>query len=291
MSFNRWLCFSIAAFVFLVSFPESPRAEEEILPIEGIVYDSKKPAESFAVIAGNIYKVGERYQDYAITEVRQDRILVKNSAGAVSEKRLTGGNHSAVSQPVADKLAIPDPLPTFARKEPDVQTTPAKPILDLLEQIKKWFKNFDLGALKNYASEISIIADLRNLHTRAQIFAVEEGQDQTLNLDALIKSEGVDPAYKKNKNGYRYRVEAAGSDGVRVYADPIQGKDKSKHFMTDENGQIHVELGSPASERSPLWNQSAELQGLTSQSPEEQGAFSESSEQSGEEENENRALT
>ncbi len=271
-------CLFLCAAAILVIFPltEKSYAVDEALPVEGIVYESKNPSQSFAVIDGNIYKKGEQYQGYQVMEVKQDRIFVKDAAGKISEQRIKGGNHPAA---VPAPAAPVQPLPLMQQAASLPAAPPASASsLDPLEQLKKMFGGLDLGALKNYASELSVMVDLRNLHSQATAIAMEEGGTKKLNLDRLIKEGGVDPSYKDGKNGYRFRVEAT-DQGAQVYADPIQGADKSSHFMIDEKGKIHVEQGAAATEKSSLSKAPADMQGLAAKAAQSSDSQTDDSEQ------------
>jgi len=77
----------------------------------------------------------------------------------------------------------------------------------------------------------------------------------------LIKDGFVNPAFNEDKNGYKYRV-SSNNDGVQVYADPIEGAEKSNHFMIDPWGNMRVELGRPATGKSALVKLQGGLKGL-----------------------------
>ena len=276
LRFSRW--FPLLAF-FIFAFSVSSPATEAKLPIEGIVYEPKDPAQSMAVIDGNVYKAGEKYQAFEIVEVQQDRVIVKNAAGQVSEQRINGGNHAAESKATSETLPASKSLPLPDQETVPPQTASPDSSSNPLEKLKKMFTNLDPTFILNYASQIAVMADLRNLYSTAAAAAMESDGQGQISIDQLIKDGRLNPAYKENKNGYHYRIEVKG-EGAQVYADPLKAGEKSRHFMIDVWGNFRVEEGRPATDKSPLLKPLAAANELAQQTSQQQGLPPEGSEQS-----------
>ena len=91
---------------------------------------------------------------------------------------------------------------------------------------------------------------MRKLHTQASIAMSEsEGQDET--MDKMITRGVVSARFKEERNGYRFKIETA-RNGMEVFADPVRGNEKSRHFMIDDEGDMRVETGKPATAKSPM---------------------------------------
>lgn len=221
-----------------------PVYAEEDIPLEGIVYEPRNPSQSFASIDGDFYKKGSHYHDYEIIEVKQNRILVKNSSGIIQEYDIKG-------KPASPAAVAPSPLPV---KQPENLSTSSAseearivpPQENTLDQLKKSMGSFNPLAILNNAAELGVAMELRKLQMQA---AASESPGS---LDKMIAEGLVDPSLKENKRGFVYRLESTGK-GVQGYADPVKNPDSSKHFMIDAWGNIRVEQGKPATSESPLY--------------------------------------
>ena len=256
--------------IFLFAFQTFSYSGETVLPVEGIAYESKDPTQSIVVIDGNVYKKGEKYQTYEIMEVQQDRVVLKNAAGQVSEQRINGGNHPTEAKPASETHPLTKQVPRPGQETVPTQTKSPETFSDPLEKLKKMFAALDPTIILNYASEIAVMADLRNLYSVAAATAMEEGAEGKLDLDQLIKNGMANPALKEGKNGYRFRVEIKGA-GVQVYADPIKADEKSRHFMIDAWGNMRAEQGAPATDKSPLMKPPAAVSELVPKTSQQQG--------------------
>ena len=227
-------------------------AGEKKVPIEGIAYEPQDPSKSLVIIDGEDYQKGSQYEGQEIVEVLQDRVRMKSPDGKISEFRIQGGNPARSSS--STNL-------TDSSKKTDSEN----PVENIWQQFKNKF-GVDAASLLNYAAEIAVKADLRNLYSQANAAMMESGNENAMSLDKMIDQGMINPAFKEGKNGYQYRVES-GSQGVQVYADPMNGSEKSNHFMIDDWGNMRVELGKPATSKSPLAKLPANLDGLVPKMP------------------------
>ncbi len=248
LKFSRLITFTA---LFLFSSQVLLQASNDPLPIEGISYESKNPSQSIVVINGNVYKKGEKYDAFEIMEVQQDRVVLKNASGQVSEHRIIGGNHAATALPTSEKPRAPKSVSHTNQETTSPQAKSPETSSDPLEKLKKMFAGLDPTIILNQVSQMAVMADMRNLYTTAAAAAMEEGADRQLSVDQLIKDGRLNPAYKEAKNGYQFRIEVKG-EGVQVYANPIKAGEKSRHFMIDVWGNIRSEDGRPATDNSPL---------------------------------------
>lgn len=215
---------------------------EKDIPVEGIVYEAKDPSQSLVSIGGQLYKKGAQYDGFEIVEVKQDRVVVKDANGKTSEHHL---NFNASFAPAVSKTLADSSSPG----QPADQNTFEKSF----EQMKKMLGlegDFNFTDLLSFVTEIGVKADMRKLYTQASI-ALSESDGEALTMDKMIEMGFVAAGFKEERNGYRFRI-GMGRMGAEVFADPVNGSSRTKHFMIDDNGDMREERGQPATAKSPL---------------------------------------
>lgn len=116
------------------------------------------------------------------------------------------------------------------------------------------------GGLIQMANEVSVIADLRQVHVAASVYFAEyEGIGETITVEKLSELGLLSPLYSKGVKGqYRFTIEVK-PRGVGVHADPIDASSKLKHFYVDEYGDLYEDIGKPATNESNVRGPSLEL--------------------------------
>jgi len=127
------------------------------------------------------------------------------------------------------------------------------------EEKKKPFGfNWNPFEMLNIAKDVEMLADMRKLHTMGSAYLAQESSSQQLTFDELLKMCSLQHAFKGNeRNGCRFSIKVTG-EGLELYVDPIQDADKKNHFLIDDRGNLHAELGKPAIKNSPPYVSPAE---------------------------------
>jgi len=215
----------------------------EDLHVEGISYEAANPKESVAVVNGVFLKAGDSYQEYKVLNVTHSTVQVEDLRdGSDYLLNITGGvvrktEEVPSEQPPQNEIVSPPaPSTQMSRGVPGGGTG----------------SPFDrmLGALQT-AKDLGVLMDLKQIQTAANVYATEN-EGKRFTIDDLIVGGQLSDAYAKGQKGaYQFNVTRT-SAGVEVSADPIDPASPLKHFLVDDAGQMHEEVGKPATNKSPL---------------------------------------
>ena len=201
---------------------------EKYLKVEGVLL-YKDPAQTTAIINGDIYSPGQTIGGYEILEVHSDSIRVREK---LSGK--TGRVFLAEAQPKAPAKKI----------KPAQESAPRK-IEDSFSQKLTAAREIS-GSLPSLPGTM----DLQKIQKAALTFSQKNPQ-QPLAWQTLA---AFDPAaIEKSPMAalYNFTFEKTKSGKVEVYASPKSDQFHLFYFMIDENGQVHTEKEKPATRQSP----------------------------------------
>lgn len=216
----------------------------EELRVEGISYEAANPKASVAVVNGAFLKAGDTYQDYEILNVTHSTVRVKDLRdGSNYVLHITGGAAPKAEEEISSKLppkeeALPVPASSLSELSGLAAGRTGTP-LDRM-----------LGALQN-AKDLSVLMDLKQIQTAANVYRAEN-EGKRFTIDDLIAGGQLSDAYAKGQKGaYQFDITTTPA-GVEVSADPIDPASPLKHFLIDDVGQVHEQVGTPATKKSPL---------------------------------------
>jgi hypothetical protein len=226
-------------FLILLLTPLSIQAAEEPpMRVEGIMYDGQNPERSMVVIAGNVYRQGDRYQTFEIKKVNAENVEVIDQANGMTVlvPVQRDPTRDAV-RPIADTPSKPSAAPSPVSNNP---------MGNLFEQL--YGKAMHLGTPM---IEMRANMDLRKIYAAALQYSVNhESQLQNLEIKTLVKEGLLSRDYEDGvKKPYKFHVVVTGR-GVQTYADPEPDDGSLKHFLLDDEGTLYYEYGKSASRNS-----------------------------------------
>ena len=229
-----------AMLLFLVCLSVPVFAED--LKLEGIMYEAKDPEQSVVMLNGAFLKSGDTFQGYKILEIKPDSVKVSHSeTGEIRELSTVGDKLDPASGSVAkEATSVPQAVPK------EKKSTLGGGMLSPFSALVR-------------AKEAVLLADLRRLHVAAAIYYSEygdmpvSGKPEPITLAKLIERGLVSRAYESGvKGGYKFDLKPD-QGGIGVSADPVNSNEKARHFYIDGHGELFVEEGKLATDRSPLY--------------------------------------
>lgn len=205
--------------------PFAAQAEEAAPRVEGIVYDANRPAQSFALIDGEPYKAGDRYQDFEITAVLSTS--VEMSHPTTGEKRTL----SVEGAPPAS----PGPVPQVSGPAENFLTGMAEKLLT--------------GGTP--LAEVEAMKEIRAINMAAMQYLMNEGHlVRHIDLPALVRAGFLSRQYEDSvKGAYRFGLQLT-DKGLQIRAEPVNKDSKLRYFLQDADGTLYYEEARPATRHS-----------------------------------------
>jgi hypothetical protein len=229
----------------------------ETLRVEGISYDPVNAMESVAVINGVFLNPGNQYEHYRVLEILPTTVRVLDiDTNKQHSLPITGGRPRLMRETqMEERLSGPSQgagiaspqqfLGALAGQESGASSDP--PVSSV--------SNFNPLAMLGKATELSTVADLKNVHVSAMAYYYESGgYGDELSMEALEKSGMVSGAFNGGVKGkYRYSVHVVG-DGVEASAQPVSPSATARYYLIDGDGVMRSNVGSVATAQSAEYN-------------------------------------
>lgn len=219
----------------LLFFPGIPAfgAEEEIR-LEGVIIDAAVPANSVAVLNGNLLKAGEKIEGYTVAEVLSDSVRIIDASGEektieISAKKMT--EPPAASS--ADGTAV-----SHENLTPEAEVKPARNPFEEMLALP--------GKLVGRVWEIRGLRDLAIVNN-ACVSYYNKKKTFPSDFRELIAENLLAESYESGLKGkYRiYLVRPPDPAQFGVHADPIGGENL-KFFYVGTDAIIRESTGKPA---------------------------------------------
>lgn len=220
--------FLLFSFLAVSSFAhaDTPKSARSGLKMEGVFASQGTPVVWSAIINGEVVTAGQKVGDYEVLRVDEKGAKVRDlQTGAV--EFLEPG---ALKQKAAE---LPPPAP--------------KPWVD--QVLEKFFPK--AARMKEQAEYAEVLKDLRKIHFEAMQHSITDARP--VSIPELVSLGKLPPSFHLSTSaGYRFEIlNLEPGAGVRVRAEPLQGKTRRRYFLMDEHTYIYSEEGKPATQLSP----------------------------------------
>lgn len=230
----------LVLFLLCSLFLTVPLHASDDLRIEGIAHDPHHSAGSLVVVNGTFLKEGDVYQNYKILKINPNSVHVQNAQdGTEKDLYITGGRPSS-AEPDETGTSETDAVPSTPESVPS-QTGVEKILSEAVTNPL---------AVIGLAREVSVIADLKQIHMAGSAFFAEYEMSEEISLKKLTERGMISRAFEGGvKGGYRFSVKTVGG-GVVASADPVNDSPTAKHFYVDEHGVLFEAVGGLATDKS-----------------------------------------
>lgn len=213
-------------------------SEEETV-LEGIMYEESRPSESIASINGVLLKRGDDYRGCTVSEILQDRVVIRcgDSDQVLSVK--SGGKPKK---------------PAAAQKQMAAEEKKESPKTSIDDVMKK--VNDLMGGqgtvsspkqLMDKVNAMQVVMNLRLIRQQISVYKMTNGSEPS--ISELVKQSAISMTEDGISGDYRYYIKEG-----NVHADPNSSKPGLSFYMITGAGVIHVEPNGPPQDKSPVYS-------------------------------------
>ncbi|MBI3087865.1 MAG: hypothetical protein HYY91_03155 [Candidatus Omnitrophica bacterium] len=247
----------------LIGFCGQAQAADDDFTLEGVVYETARPADSMAIINGAILKPGDAYHGHVVREIGEDFAVLQPETGGMP-LRLRVWSAAPKPPPTPPSPGARAAPASRAAAETSSRLTESEQMAERAAAATQQSGAALPGGLNpfgmlNMAYEVQAMADVKRISTACAVLAsMDETNAQgnvvppTFTFERMKEMQMLPQAFEDHTGYYAYSVQPSAEGwGCEVHATPNNPNSGMRHFMVDQDGMMHAERDGPATMHSP----------------------------------------